>query len=213
MIYYSIIEGALTVEIFKFYPKDYVGSNSYVIRDGLEAAIIDPSVGYGELSSLVSTCRVRYILLTHCHYDHFRQIDEWVERTGAEVVIGEHDRAGLSSSIVNCYRRFLGRDDGYFGRATGVPEGTTLPLGGSSIRVISTPGHTAGGVTYLVDGAAFVGDTVFAGGYWGRCDLPGGDEATLFSSVRRLCTLPDGITVYPGHGEDTTTDELKKNFN
>lgn len=202
----------LTMEVYKFCPRSYVGSNSYVLLDGDEAAIVDPSITYAEVSSLIGDRRVRYILLTHCHYDHFRRIDEWVEKTGAEVIIGELDRAGLSSSIVNCYRAFLGVDGGYFGRSTGVRHGDRLPLGNTTIRVISTPGHTAGGVSYYEGNSLFAGDTVFAAGGWGRCDLPGGDELTLFSSIRRLCDLPTGITVYCGHGEETSTDELKKNF-
>lgn len=200
------------MEVYKFCPRSYVGSNSYVLLDGDEAAIVDPSITCAEASSLIGQRRVRYILLTHCHYDHIRHIDEWVEKTGAEVIIGESDRGGLSSPVVNCYRSFLGVDDGYFGRATGVKTGVGLPLGSTVIRVISTPGHTAGGVSYYEGSSLFVGDTVFAAGGWGRCDLPGGDELTLFDSIRRLCELPDGITVYCGHGENTSTDELKMNF-
>ena len=212
MIYYYIINGVLPMEVYKFCPKTYVGSNSYVLLDGDEAAIVDPSITCADASSLIGQRRVRYILLTHCHYDHIRRIDEWVEKTGAEVIIGESDRGGLSSSIVNCYRSFLGVEAGYFGPATGVIHDRWLPLGNSAIRVISTPGHTAGGVSYYDGRSLFVGDTVFAAGGFGRCDLPGGDELTLFASIRRLCELPDGITVYCGHGEDTSTDELKMNF-
>ncbi len=200
------------MEVYKFCPRSYVGSNSYVLLDGDEAAIVDPSITCAEASSLIGQRRVRYILLTHCHYDHIRRIDEWVEKTGAEVIVGESDRCGLSSPIVNCYRSFLGVDDGYFGRATGVKTGVGLPLGSTVIRVISTPGHTAGGVSYYEGSSLFVGDTVFAAGGFGRCDLPGGDELTLFDSIRRLCELPGGITVYCGHGENTSTDELKMNF-
>lgn len=200
------------MEIYKLSPRGYFGSNTYILREGGEAAVVDPSVSFSEVESFLSECSVRYILLTHCHFDHILKIDEWVERTGAEVVIGENDRGGLSSPIVNCYRYFLNSEDGYFGRSTSVHDGSVLTLGASRIKVISTPGHTAGGVCYLLDGILIVGDTVFAGGGYGRCDLPGGDEATLFSSIRRLCNLPDGMTVYTGHGEDTTTDEIKRNF-
>ena len=61
------------MEVYKFCPRSYVGSNSYVLLDGDEAAIVDPSITYAEVSSLTGDRRVRYILLTHCHYDHFRR--------------------------------------------------------------------------------------------------------------------------------------------
>ena len=200
------------MEIYKLSPRGYFGSNTYILLDGGEAAVVDPSVSFSEAESLLSEHSVRYILLTHCHFDHILKINEWVERTGAEVVIGESDAGGLASPIVNCYRYFLGSDDGYFGRVTSVSDGDVLTLGTGKIKVISTPGHTAGGVCYLSGGILIVGDTVFAGGGYGRCDLPGGDEAALFSSISHITELPSGITVYPGHGECTTTDEIKRNF-
>ena len=189
-----------------------MGSNAYLIVSGDEAAIVDPSVSFDQIKSALGDAHLNYVLLTHCHFDHILKVSEYVERTGAEVIIGEPDRAGLSSPTVNCYRAFFGVDDGYFGRATGVKGGDRLSLGEGEIKVISTPGHTTGGVCYLTEGALFAGDTVFEGGGYGRCDLPGGDGATLFSSISRLCELPDGIAVYSGHGEDTTTEEIKRNF-
>ena len=189
-----------------------MGSNSYLLVSGDEAAIVDPSVPFEQIRSSLGAASLKYVLLTHCHFDHILKVSEYVEQTGAEVVIGEWDRFGLTSPIINCYSGFLGVEDGYFGRATGVGDGYVIELGVEKIKVISTPGHTAGGVCYLADGALFAGDTVFAGGGYGRCDLPGGDEAALFSSISRLCDLPDGIAVYSGHGEDTTIEEIKINF-
>ena len=207
-----IIYGVLNVQIFKFCPRGYMGSNAYLIVSGSEAAIVDPSIPFEQVKSALGDASLRYVLLTHCHFDHILKVSEYVEQTGAEVIIGESDRAGLSSPITNCYRLFFGIDDGYFGRVTGVSGGYRLAIGDEEIKVISTPGHTAGGVCYLTDGALFAGDTVFAGGGYGRCDLPGGDAPTLFASISRLCELPDGLVVYAGHGEDTTTEEIKRNF-
>ena len=200
------------MQIFKFCPRSYMGSNAYLIVSGDEAAVVDPSLSFDQIKSELAEKRLKYILLTHCHFDHIMKVLEYVERTGAEVIIGAPDKDGLSDPLVNCYRAFFGIDDGYFGRATGVMDGDRLRLGEVEIKVISTPGHTAGGVCYLTEGALFAGDTVFAGGGYGRCDLPGGDDATLFSSISRLCELPDEIAVYSGHGETTTITEIKRNF-
>ena len=202
----------LKVQIYKFSPRGYMGSNAYLLVSGDEAAIIDPSVPFEQIKSALGAASLRYVLLTHCHFDHILKVSEYVEQTGAAVVIGEWDRCGLTSPIINGYRGFLGVEDGYFGRVTGLRDGDSIALGTEKIKVISTPGHTAGGVCYLTDGALFAGDTVFAGGGYGRCDLPGGDEALLFSSISRLCDLPDGIAVCSGHGEDTTIEEIKINF-
>ena len=200
------------MEVYKFTPSDYFGSNTYLIVSDGEAAVVDPSVPFARLESALGGAVLKYILLTHCHFDHILKIDDWVEHTAAEVVIGECDRGGLSSPLTNCYGLFLGVENGYFGRATGVSDGNRLTVGSAGIEVISTPGHTAGGVSYLAEGVLFAGDTVFAGGGYGRCDLPGGDETALFASIRRLCELPDDVRVCAGHGEDTTVFEIKMNF-
>ena len=200
------------MNFYKLCPREYFGSNTYVIVSGEEAAVVDPSVPFSEAESLLSGVRLKYILLTHCHFDHILTLDEWVEKTGAEVVIGRHDAAGLKSPITNCYRLFLGREEGYFGSVTEAVETDAFRLGESDVRVIYTPGHTAGGVSYLADRTLFAGDTVFAGGGYGRCDLPGGDMDLLFESITMLCNLDADIKVCPGHGEDTTISELRRNF-
>lgn len=200
------------MEVYKFCPRDYFGANSFVIISGDEAAIVDPSVPLSRISSVIGDARLKYVLLTHCHFDHILSLEDIVKATGARVIIGENDRGGLSSPIVNCYRTFLGTEDGYYGDAQGVVDGEHLALGTEDITVVATPGHTAGGVSYLIGDSLFVGDTVFAGGGYGRCDLPGGDEAVLFSSIARLFALRDPLTVYCGHGEDTTLSEIKRNF-
>ncbi len=200
------------MELYKFTPRDYFGSNTYLIVSDGEAALVDPSVTYDEVSTALDGARLKYILLTHCHFDHILKINEWVEKTSAEVLIGDGDRGGLASPITNCYGVFLGVEDGYFGRVTSVFDGDKLTVGSATVKVISTPGHTAGGVSYLARDVLFVGDTVFAGGGYGRCDLPGGDEAILFASIHKLCDLHDNVKVCAGHGEDTAVSEIKMNF-
>ena len=78
------------------------------------------------------------------------------------------------------------------------------------IRVIATPGHTAGGATFLVGDRLFTGDTLFAGDV-GRTDLPTGNGAQLEASVRKLYALEGDFVVCPGHGEDTTLAYERRN--
>lgn len=184
-------------------------SNTYLLTVGGECAVIDPSAPYSE--SLVGG-RVKYILLTHAHFDHMLDIDEWVEKTGAEVLVGNNDIGALPDSERNCYMLLTRRDHGYYGAATPIDESTEIYLGGEKIRVILTPGHTPGSVSYLIGDLLFVGDTIFAGGGYGKCCFPGGDFSEIRRSINKLLELDENIVVYPGHGESTTVKEYKKDF-
>ena len=82
-----------------------------------------------------------------------------------------------------------------------VNDGDILMLGNLEIKVLHTPGHTQGGVCYLIENNIFTGDTIFKGSV-GRCDLEGGDFSQLVDSIQsKIYTLPDNITIYPGHGK------------
>ncbi len=185
-------------------------SNTYLLCADGEYAVVDPSVPPERVGGIEG--RVRYILLTHGHFDHMLDIDAWVERFGAEVVVSREDRPALADSTANCYRIFCGEDKGYYGDALAVSDGDRLPFGNTYISVMSCPGHTMGSVTYLIDGTAFVGDTVFAGGGFGRWDLYGGDYNALRGSIAAISALPEDTVLYPGHGEETTVREYKRDF-
>ena len=118
----------------------------------------------------------------------------------------------LADPYLNCYLGFLGIEDGYYGKYRAVDDGDVLELGGVKINVISTPGHTPGGVSYRIDGHLFVGDTVFSGGGYGRCDLPGGDIDTLEKSIIKLITREADCTVHPGHGDKSKLSDIIRHF-
>ena len=86
-------------------------------------------------------------------------------------------------------------------------EGDTLPLGGLTIRVLETPGHSEGSVCLLVEGqhVLFAGDTLFRCSC-GRCDFPGGDYRKMLASLARLASLEGDYRVLPGHDRETTMD-------
>ena len=185
-------------------------SNSYLVCSENECAVIDPSLPY--YSGVLRGNKLRYIILTHGHFDHFLEIDSWVKSTGAPVLISNCDKSALSDPFRNCYRMFLGADRGYFGECVSIEDGDSLLIGDEPMRVMACPGHTPGSITLLTDDVAFVGDTVFAGGAYGRYDLPGGDVASLADSIKKICKLPEDTVVYPGHGEVTTIKEINKHF-
>ena len=88
---------------------------------------------------------------------------------------------------------------------------TRFSVAGMNVTVLHTPGHTPGSVCLIVEDAMFSGDTLFAGSC-GRTDLPGGDWATIQSSLRRLAELPGDYRVFSGHGESTSLT-LEKRMN
>ena len=103
-------------------------------------------------------------------------------------------------------------DYGYKGEYTSVRDGDIIRFGNAELVAIETPGHSRGSISYLGEGALFSGDVLFAGGGFGRVDLPGGDFRILMQSIKRLLTYPDCTKVYCGHGEETTILQLKTNF-
>lgn len=201
------------MNIYTFCPRDRFGSNTYLVEIDGEYAVIDPSVDYEtvRLSHDSIDGKVKFILLTHAHFDHMLAIDSWAEQC-QNVYVGTRDAAALSDSYLNCYLGFMGVRDGYFGKYSTVGEGDILELGGERITVIDCPGHTPGGVSYRIGDSLFVGDTAFAGGGYGRCDLPGGDIDALEKTLIRLITREKEATLYPGHGPSTTLTELIHHF-
>ena len=186
-------------------------SNMYIISDGSEAVVVDPSVEYEEAKSLLDELCVslKYIIVTHAHFDHILAIDSWVENTYATVIVGKDDAVGLSDSNLNCYQAFRRKSGGYFGEYTAVSEGDVLKFGKCELSVMETPGHTPGSISLVLGGSIFVGDLVFANGGVGRTDLPGGDFSALVASIKRVLNMPDETVVYSGHGEKTTVREIK----
>ncbi len=198
------------LDIWKLQPSAPYGSNCYLISSSGEFAVIDPSADYYESIKAHPEIagRIKYILLTHAHFDHILSISSWVSVCEA-VYVGAEDAAALADSSQNCYLGFLGVDDGFYGACKQVNDGDILQFGDEKISVIACPGHTPGGVSYKIGDNIFCGDTVFAGGGYGRCDLPGGDIEILEKTLIKLITqLPGESVFHPGHGTSTSLKEL-----
>ncbi len=139
--------------------------------------------------------KVVYAVATHGHFDHVETLPELANKLGARTVA--HERSDLATEVR-------------------VNDGDVLRIGGTSVRVIHTPGHTPDSIC-LFDGLeVFTGDTLFIGNC-GRTDLPGGSAVELFRSLHEvLMALPKGTVIYPGHdyGEvrsRTLGEEMKVN--
>lgn len=198
------------LEIISLRPITPYGSNCYLLSSSDEYVVVDPSADYSEAVRKYPQIdgKIKYVLLTHAHFDHMLTINSWARQCD-DVIVGEEDADALSNSTKNCYLGFLGVDDGYYGSYKTVSDGDVLRFGDAKINVIGCAGHTPGGVSYQIGNDVFCGDTAFAGGGYGRCDLPGGDIEVLEKTLIKLVTqLPSESVLHPGHGTSTTLKEL-----
>ena len=189
-------------------------SNCYILVSDKSFSVVDPSVSFEDAAAAyprLSDLNAEYVLLTHGHVDHFWEIESYVKR-GCKVLISEKDSHIVSKPSMNCYEFLSGNIDSYKGELQLLKDGDVIQTVGEKIRVIETPGHTAGSVSYISDGVIFTGDTLFSGGVYGRYDLPTSDGRALFNSLEKLFALPDDLTVYSGHGAVTTIKMTKNAF-
>lgn len=175
------------------------------------AAVIDPGDEADRILLALADARltVTQIINTHGHFDHVGANARLKKATGAPISAHALDAPMLGQ---------LSRMAAMWGMSADnspppdrlIDEGDSLVVGELTFRVIHTPGHTPGGVSLIVDGHVFVGDTLFAGSV-GRTDFPGGDFETLKASIqKKLFVLGDALCIHAGHGPDTTIGEEKR---
>lgn len=187
-----------------------LATNTYIVVNAKEAFVVDPGDNADAILAAAAQegATITEVLLTHGHYDHIGAVAE-LQRKGA-LVIMHRDDVHLISSFKNL-AFYSGKTVDKFLPDVTVSGGETLNVAGLDVRVIHTPGHTEGGVCYIVGDAIFSGDTLFELSY-GRTDFPTGDFAKLKNSiVNKLFTLKENYTVYPGHGNPSTLDFERDN--
>ena len=187
---------------------------SYIVADpaSKEAAFIDPVLDYDPGGSIVDTrsveamlrfaeeqgYRVAWTLETHAHADHLSGSPYVKAKTGAKIGIGEHIK-----DVQRIFRPVfdvadLKTDGSDFDHL--FKDGERFKIGTLDVEVLYTPGHTPADVTYKIDDAAFVGDTLFMPDYGtARADFPGGDAHRLYRSIRKLLSLPDETRLFMCH--------------
>ncbi len=186
-------------------------SLSYLICEGDRAVVIDAGVKSDKVVAAASEMKVSIekIILTHGHIDHIVELDNLVQKTNAKAYIHIDDEAALTDARYNVSAYTFAAQT-LNTKCEIVRDGSILRLGGLELKVIHTPGHTPGSICILAENNLFSGDTLFNFGY-GRVDLPNGSFEALYSSiVDRLFSLPDDMSVYPGHGNKTTIENEKK---
>lgn len=190
-------------------------NNIYLVADEKsgEAVLVDATQDLPEIQKAVKDLgvKVKYILLTHGHFDHILGLNSLKKSLNAPAVICKDDL--VISDNINEFTRLFGLPDSVPPKYDMyIKDGDEILLGSYKIKVIHTPGHTEGGVCYLVDGKLFSGDTLFRGSV-GRTDLFGGNFGKLSDSIKnKLFKLDDKTEVFPGHG-DMTTIGFEKKYN
>lgn len=181
-----------------------------VFASSQEALVVDPGQPVSRITQELENNgkRCGAILLTHGHYDHICGVDELCAAWGdPPIYLHEADHSMLTDPMTNVSALFY-HSVTCDTKPVYLQGGETLTLCGLTIRVISTPGHTEGGVCYYIshgdESLLLSGDTLFNGNV-GRWDFFGGDRETLLCSLRFLLSLlPPDTRVYPGHGDPTT---------
>lgn len=192
----------------------YTDENTYIVYDEntKNGLVIDPGYDYrGILKSAdEDNIKIKYILITHCHYDHISDLEPLRDATGASLVSGDKGSINVTDPDINLTYSGLGKAISAKKSDVILNDGGEFDMDSIKIKCIYTPGHTNCGVCYLIGDHIFVGDTLFLRNC-GRWDLPTGDEQTLRKSIKeKLYTLPEDITVHCGHGSDTSIGYEKK---
>ncbi|MBZ9608103.1 MBL fold metallo-hydrolase [Clostridium estertheticum] len=185
------------------------GSNCYIIMDKNtnEAIVLDPGGDVDDIVKAIDTigAKVKYILLTHGHLDHTSGVAQLKTITNAVVCMSKKDD-DLITKGVNLFGPLI---EG--GADKLLKNGDIIRISNLEITCIDTPGHTPGGMSFLIKNCAFTGDTLFAGSI-GRTDFAGGDFNTIITSIKsKLLCLPENSIVYPGHGPCSTINNEKLN--
>lgn len=195
----------------KIIPLNIWMTNCYLIETEKAAIIIDPAFKRQKLVDFLkeNEDKERLILITHGHFDHIGGAVNLREETDVKIGIGALDNPALSDDDLNCAASF-NRSLTPFEADCLYNDGDVINVGDIELKVITTPGHTVGGVSYITENVVFTGDTLFKVSV-GRTDFAGGDFDVLEKSIKKLYTLPDETIVYPGHGESTTIGFEKQN--
>lgn len=188
---------------------------TYVVTDRATSscAIIDPVLDYDAASGQISHefadkivsyvdkngLTLEWILETHAHADHLTAAPYVKEKLGGLIGVGDNIRRVQSTfkAIYNLESEFM-TDGSQFDQL--FVDGEVISLGHLDIEILHTPGHTPACVSYLIEDAVFVGDTLFMPDYGtARADFPNGSAQTLYQSIRKILALPESTRMFVGH--------------
>ena len=186
--------------IINTYPMGEYGANCYFVIDELskDTLVIDPGANGKSIIREIDRlgCNVKAILLTHAHFDHIGAVEELKEKYKVPLYVNEGE-------VDNCKK-----DNTVYAKLpsdyNAISDGDILDFNNINVKCLHTPGHSKGGMCFLVEDNVFTGDTLFQGSI-GRTDFISGNYDTLISSIEeKLVVLDKNTKVYPGHGPSST---------
>ncbi len=190
-----------------------LSENCYVVgcEQTNSGAIIDPGDNAAEIVRIVEKLMldIKYILLTHGHIDHLAVLPELKIKFDARFLVHQNDvflveHASTQAAMFGLPDPGTPKPDQF------LAEGDSVALGKLDIKILHTPGHSPGSLTFFVEDKLFVGDLIFCGSI-GRTDLPGGNYEQLIQSVKnKIFPLPDTTAIFPGHGPATSVGIEKR---
>lgn len=192
-----------------------IQENCYLIYNDTYALIVDPGEEAEKIQGVISELNVTpvAVLITHAHYDHIGALEAIRSHYNIPVYISPIEQDWLTDPMLNL-SGMTRHDD--------IPDVVCRPaefevtnyetytLGDMTFKVVPTPGHSPGSVSYIFEDFVITGDALFRGSV-GRTDLPMGDSTALLNGIRaELFTLPETFKAYPGHGPQTTIRREKE---
>lgn len=189
-------------------------TNCYIVCDTVtnKAVIIDPGAEADRILSAFDEtgCELCYVLLTHAHGDHIGGVNKIVKATGAKLGVSVNDADLLNKPELNCYNMIFSAPFVELKPDILLQDNQVLKFGDIEIKCIESPGHTKGGMCYLINDTIFSGDTLFKDAV-GRTDLYSGSSTEIIQSIKKLGTLDGNLKILPGHGEFTTLADEREN--
>jgi glyoxylase-like metal-dependent hydrolase (beta-lactamase superfamily II) len=176
-------------------------TNTYIISDGKNSVIIDPASQIKENESYEA------ILLTHGHFDHTSSA-AFAAKAGGKIHIHEDD-AEMLNDIEKSFGTLFPRLFIPCNADVLLKDGDVIEFGKLKFNVMHTPGHSKGGVMYIIGDVIFTGDTLFAGSV-GRIDGYGGSHREQMESLEKIKKIDGDYRILPGHGEESTLEYEKR---
>lgn len=202
----------MKIDIFTTGPYEV---NTYILKDEetKEAVLIDVGGSFNEIKKSLDKdgYEIKYILNTHGHFDHILgEIEVQKNFPNIPIYISEKDKFHCDKLKDQLNLFGFKMEIEPLKPTKFIDETTELKIGNNTIKILETAGHSAGGLSFYVDGKAFTGDALFYGSI-GRTDFFDADYDQLITSIKtKLLTLPDETKVYPGHGPSSTIANEKK---
>ncbi len=188
--------------------------NTYLVYDEInkKAFIVDPG-GYSKLISEIikeENLELNYIILTHGHGDHIGGVEKFIQEFPSTKLVASKEEADLLLDPNKNMSKAVTGENISLKPDIFVVDGDKIECGELELVILSTPGHTKGGIVIYVEDVLFSGDTIFANSI-GRTDFPGGSFDEIANSIKnKIYTLPEETKILPGHMEESTVGNEKK---